>query len=176
MPSRIRASCALLLAALLTVLAPLPASAQSDRIRRILRETPLIDGHNDVPEQYAERVKNHLDKIDLASDTSTLVPPMHTDIPRLKAGGVGGQFWSVYVSPQLPGAEAVQATLEQIDLVKRMAARYPDTFEMASTRRRHRADPQGRPRSRRSSASRAVTRSTTRWRRSARCTGRARAT
>ena len=120
MPSRIRASCALLLAALLTVLAPLPASAQSDRIRRILRETPLIDGHNDVPEQYAERVKNHLDKIDLASDTSTLVPPMHTDIPRLKAGGVGGQFWSVYVSPQLPGAEAVQATLDQIDLVKRM--------------------------------------------------------
>jgi membrane dipeptidase len=133
MPTQPRASCALLLAALLTVLAAVPASAQSDRIRRILRETPLVDGHNDVPEQYAERVKDHLDKIDLASDTSKLVPPMHTDIPRLKAGGVGGQFWSVYVSPQLPGAEAVQATLEQIDLVKRMAARYPDTFEMAST-------------------------------------------
>ena len=133
MPTQPRASCALLLGALLVVLAAAPAGAQSDRIRRILRETPLVDGHNDVPEQYAERVRNHLDRIDLASDTSTFVPPMHTDIPRLKAGGVGGQFWSVYVSPQLPGAEAVQATLEQIDLVKRMAARYPASFEMAST-------------------------------------------
>ncbi len=109
------------------------SAAQSDRIRQILRDTPLIDGHNDVPEQYAERVKNHLDQIDLASDTSRLTPPMHTDIPRLKAGGVGGQFWSVYVSPQLPGAEAVQATIDQIDLVKRMVARYPDTFELALT-------------------------------------------
>jgi membrane dipeptidase len=123
----------LVLAAALTTLAAGPARAQSERIRRILRDTPLIDGHNDVPEQYATRVKDHLDRIDLASDTSKLDPPMHTDIARLKAGGVGGQFWSVYVSPQLPGAEAVQATLEQIDLLKRMVERYPDTFEMAST-------------------------------------------
>jgi membrane dipeptidase len=124
---------AVLSAAVLTVLAAGPAAAQSDRIRRILRETPLVDGHNDLPEQYLERVSDHLDRIDLASDTSKLTPPMHTDIARLKAGGVGGQFWSVYVSPQLPGAEAVQTTLGQIDLVKRMVARYPDTFEMAST-------------------------------------------
>jgi membrane dipeptidase len=119
--------------ATLITLAAGSALGQSDRIRRILRETPLVDGHNDVPEQYAERVKDHLDRIDLATDTSTLTPPMHTDIRRLKAGGVGGQFWSVYVSPQLPGAEAVQATIDQIDLVKRMAARYPETFEMAGT-------------------------------------------
>jgi membrane dipeptidase len=133
MPTPLRSLAALVLAVAVTALAAGPAAAQSERIRRILRDTPLIDGHNDVPEQYATRVKDHLDQIDLASDTSTLDPPMHTDIPRLKAGGVGGQFWSVYVSPQLPGAEAVQATLAQIDLVKRMAERYPDTFEMAAT-------------------------------------------
>jgi membrane dipeptidase len=130
-PSRSRLLAVLLSAAAVTVLAAASAAAQSDRVRRILRETPLVDGHNDLPEQYLDRVHNHLDRIDLASDTSRLTPPMHTDIPRLRAGGVGGQFWSVYVSPQLPGPAAVQATLDQIDLVKRMVARHPGTFEMA---------------------------------------------
>jgi membrane dipeptidase len=124
---------AALLLVVAAALAATPAGAQSERIRRILRDTPLIDGHNDLPEQYLARVGNHLDKIDLASDTSRLDPPMHTDIARLKAGGVGGQFWSVYVSPQLPGAEAVQATLDQMDVVQRLAERYPETFEMAFT-------------------------------------------
>ena len=55
----------------------------------ILAEAPLIDGHNDVPWQYRRRVHNHLDEIDFASDTTDLDPPMHTDIPRLRAGGVG---------------------------------------------------------------------------------------
>lgn len=109
------------------------AQSPADQVRRILRDTPLIDGHNDVPEQYRERVKDHLDKIDLASDTSRLIPPMHTDIARLKAGAVGGQFWSVYVSVDLPGAEAVLATIEQIDLVKRMVERHAGTFELAYT-------------------------------------------
>jgi len=133
MPTLYRLAAVSLLAAVLTTLPASPAPAQADRIRRILADTPLIDGHNDVPEQYSERVKDHLDRIDLASGTSALTPPMHTDIPRLKAGGIGGQFWSVYVSAELPGAEAVQATLEQIDLVKRLVARYPETFEMAFT-------------------------------------------
>ncbi len=128
-----RLAAAGLLAGVLTILAAGPAATQSDRIRRILADTPLIDGHNDVPEQYSERVKDHLDRIDFASDTSKLTPPMHTDIPRLKAGGVGGQFWSVYVPVELPGAVAVQATLDQIDLVKRLVARYPETLEMAFT-------------------------------------------
>ena len=121
------------LAASLSGLLATPAGAQPDRIQRIIRETPLVDGHNDLPENYASRVKNHLDQIDLAAATSTLTPPMHTDIPRLRAGGVGGQFWSVWVSPQLPGADAVQATIDQIDVVKRLADRYPETFEMAFT-------------------------------------------
>lgn len=133
MPPSLRHASVLLLIVIAIFAAAAPAAAQSDRIQRILRDTPLIDGHNDVPEQYSERVKDHLDRIDLASDTSKLDPPMHTDIRRLRAGGVGGQFWSVYVSADLPGADAVQATIEQIDLLKRLVERYPDAFELALT-------------------------------------------
>ena len=60
-------------------------------------------------------------------------PKMHTDIPRLRAGGVGGQFWSVYVPANMQGLTAVRATLEQIDVVHRMVRKYPDTFELALT-------------------------------------------
>lgn len=101
--------------------------------RRILKQVPLIDGHNDVPWQYRKRTSNDFSALDLAHDTAGLQPAMHTDIPRLRAGCVGGQFWSVYVPTKLSGAEAVQATLEQIDVVYRMCARYPETFELALT-------------------------------------------
>lgn len=122
-----------LLAITLVATGGFAADPQMERVREILRKTPLIDGHNDIAEQYKDRKKDHLDQIDLASDTSKLDPVMHTDIARLRAGGVGGQFWSVYVSVDLPAAEAVQATMEQMDLVKRLTARYSDTFEMAYT-------------------------------------------
>lgn len=101
-------------------------------VRALLREGPLIDGHNDLPWQYRKR-GGDLSAIDLRRDTSQLNPPWVTDIPRLRAGGVGGQFWSVYVPAKLPGAEAFQATVEQIDVVHRLCARYPDTFELALT-------------------------------------------
>ena len=101
-------------------------------VRKILREVPLIDGYNDVPWQYHTR-KAGLDGLDLAGDTSRLNPPMATDIPRLRAGGVGGQFWSVYVPTSLTNGAGVQAVIEQIDLVHRMIARYPKTFELALT-------------------------------------------
>jgi membrane dipeptidase len=104
----------------------------ADQVRLILRKSPLIDGHNDLPEQLKKRFNNHWDKLDL-NDTSKLDPPMHTDIPRLKAGGVGAQFWSVYVSVDLKGADAAQAVLEQIDDVYRMVERYPQTFKIAYT-------------------------------------------
>lgn len=133
MLSHNRSFAVVVLAAALAAFAARPAVAQSDRIQRILRETPLIDGHNDVPENIAGRFKSHLEAIDFAAGTATLVPPMHTDIPRLKAGGVGGQFWSVWVSPQVPGADAVQAAFDQIDLVKRLVDRYPEAFELART-------------------------------------------
>jgi membrane dipeptidase len=103
------------------------------KVVKILAEVPLIDGHNDVPEQLRDRVKDNLDRLNLASDTSTLDPPMHTDIPRLHKGHVGGQFWSVYVSTSLKGPEAVQAVFEQIDVVHRMTERFPGDFAMAYT-------------------------------------------
>src|SRR5207247_6962720 len=101
-------------------------------IGKILREVPLIDGHNDVPWQYRKR-SNDFAAINLALDTSKLSRPMVTDIPRLRAGGIGGQFWSVYIPASFSGTDAVKAVLEQIDVVHQMVARYPDTFELALT-------------------------------------------
>ncbi len=108
------------------------------RLVQVLKRTPLIDGHNDLPWEIRERFKGRLTLIDLASDTSRIPPPqdeaaLMTDIPRLRAGLVGGQFWSVWVPVDIKGPEAVQITLEQIDLVKRMVARYPKDFEVAYT-------------------------------------------
>ncbi|UCH64202.1 MAG: dipeptidase [Fidelibacterota bacterium] len=103
------------------------------KARQIMKEVPLIDGHNDTAWQYRNRVNNHLDAIDFAGDTGQLERPMHTDLPRLRAGRVGGQFWSVWVPVELPGADAVQATLEQIDVVHRLVTRYSDDLELALT-------------------------------------------
>jgi membrane dipeptidase len=108
------------------------------RVEKILRQTPLIDGHNDWPWELRERFKGQLSAVDLKSDTSKLPSPagsvpLMTDIPRLRAGMVGGQFWSVWVPVEIKGLEAVQTTMEQIDLVKRIAAKYPADFEMALT-------------------------------------------
>ena len=123
------------LTAVLTLLLTLTtsAAAQDARVDRILREVPLIDGHNDLPWQYRERVKNHLAQIDLRQDQSKLEKPLHTDIARLRAGKLGAQFWSVYVPASLPGNDAVMATLEQIDVVHRLDAAYPDTLALALT-------------------------------------------
>jgi len=111
------------------------ASAQNieARVQRILRDVPLIDGHNDLPWQYEKRFSNQLDKIDVGTEQTAMSPALHTDIPRLRRGGVGAQFWSVYVPADLKGADAVRAVLEQIDVVHQLNARYPDTFEMART-------------------------------------------
>ena len=107
--------------------------AVAARVDRILREVPLIDGHNDLPSQYLDRVKNHVAQIDIRQNQSRLTPPLHTDIPRLKQGRVGGQFWSVYVPATLKGADAVSAVLEQIDVVHRLEELYPDALESART-------------------------------------------
>ncbi|HEX2164591.1 MAG TPA: dipeptidase [Thermoanaerobaculia bacterium] len=129
---------ALLAAAAPAAPAPQDAAAGDDAalramVDRVLDRVPLIDGHNDLPWQYRERVDRKLSQLDLASDLSGLEPALHTDLARLEAGGVGGQFWSVYVPVELPGAEAVQATMEQIDIVHGMIARYPEAFELALT-------------------------------------------
>jgi membrane dipeptidase len=109
-----------------------PDAAALAEVRQLLREVPLIDGHNDLPWQYRKRT-NDLSAIDLTRDTSKLSPVVVTDIPRLRAGGMGAQFWSVYVPPIPAGPPAVQAVLEQIDVVHQMVAQYPDTFELALT-------------------------------------------
>ena len=101
-------------------------------VREVLRQVPLIDGHNDAPWAIRSRVSNHLADFDF-QDTTSIDRPMHTDIRRLRAGGVGGQFWSVWVPVELEHAEAVVTTLEQIDLVRRLTAKYSDDFELALT-------------------------------------------
>jgi membrane dipeptidase len=132
----------LLLAAAAALASAIPSVAQTwtppdpalvARARKLLDQVPLVDGHNDVPWELRDRVKNHLAQLDLRSDTGGLKKRMHTDIPRLRKGGVGAQFWSVYVPAENAGPQSVRMVLEQIDVVHRLADLYPDTFEMAAT-------------------------------------------
>ncbi|RII41006.1 hypothetical protein DWB68_14925 [Galactobacter valiniphilus] len=88
---------------------------------------PVIDGHNDLA--WASREKRGYSALGLDGN----VPDLHTDLPRLAAGDVGGQFWSVWVDPELTGAEQVTATLEQIDFVHRLVAAYPERLRFART-------------------------------------------
>ncbi|MCI0437804.1 MAG: dipeptidase, partial [Chloroflexi bacterium] len=98
-----------------------------ERARALHAQVPLIDGHNDLPWQYRQRVGGALSKIDISQPQ----PQIHTDIPRLREGGVGGQFWSVYVSATMKPGEMVRATMEQIDVVYGLLRRYPETFQLA---------------------------------------------
>jgi membrane dipeptidase len=102
-----------------------------DRIRQLLAEAPIVDGHNDLPWELRQRVSYDLDALDISADTAAI--GLFTDLPRLAAGGVGAQFWSVFVPCELSGADAVTATLEQIDCVRRMIERYPDRLALART-------------------------------------------
>ena len=103
--------------------------SESARVSTLLKQTPLIDGHNDYPWALREKAQRNFEKLDIATPQPTIM----TDIARLRAGGVGGQFWSVYVPVELTGQSAVTATLEEIDTVCQMTRRYPDTFELALT-------------------------------------------
>jgi membrane dipeptidase len=116
---------------LLVVLSMTAVSAQPDylaRARALHAQSLLIDGHNDYPWALREHdPARNLDGLDISKPQ----PSIMTDIPRLKAGGVGGQFWSVYTPVELQGQAAVTATLEQIDIVHRMMRKYPESFELA---------------------------------------------
>ncbi len=99
------------------------------RARALHRQVPLIDGHNDLPWSFRRGGQN-------LSRTTDIRQPREggqTDIPRLRAGGVGGQFWSVYVPTSLGAREAVETTREQIAIVYDLCRRYPETFEIAWT-------------------------------------------
>jgi membrane dipeptidase len=102
-------------------------SAFLARARELQKQVPLIDGHNDYPWVLRENAGRDLDKLDITKPQPTIM----TDIARLRAGGVGGQFWSVYVSADDPAP--VTTTLEQIDIVYRMMRKYPEAFELALT-------------------------------------------
>ena len=107
-----------------------PADPNLPRLRKLLKHTPLIDGHNDWPGVLAHRAGDARWTMDLRR----LDPVAYdTDIERLHLGMVGGQFWSVYVSADLPPTEQVRRTLDQIDLVKSIVERHPETFVLART-------------------------------------------
>jgi membrane dipeptidase len=97
--------------------------------REVMRSIPLIDGHNDLPFELRERVDGNLDSLDIASPQDSLM----TDIARLRAGQVGAQFFAAYVPSDLTGRGAARFALMQIDLIHRLAERYPDTFDFART-------------------------------------------
>ena len=101
-----------------------------DQARALLAEHPVVDGHNDLPWALREQVNYDLDARDIATDQSA---HLHTDIPRLRAGGVGAQFWSVYVRSDMAGDDAVSATLEQIDAVAELLERHPADLRRALT-------------------------------------------
>jgi membrane dipeptidase len=116
-------------------------AALKARVDRVLASVPLIDGHNDLPWEIRERFGN-AGRFDLSASTAGLPQPANaaepqtplmTDIPRLHAGHVGGQFWSVWISPKVTGPAAIKMTIEQMDIVRTLVARYPQDLAMAYT-------------------------------------------
>ncbi|MFF9017909.1 dipeptidase [Streptomyces sp. NPDC014870] len=98
--------------------------------RGLLASAPVVDGHNDLPWALRKNAGYDLDRLDIAADQTGA---LHTDLARLRAGGVGAQFWSVYVSTELTGDDAVSATLEQIDVVDQLLVRYAAELAPALT-------------------------------------------
>ncbi|HXP19157.1 MAG TPA: dipeptidase [Streptosporangiaceae bacterium] len=97
--------------------------------RDLLRRAPVMDGHNDLPWALRHAAQSAAAQVDIAAPVAFT----HTDLPRLAAGGVGAQFWSVFVPTELAGDAAVATTLEQIDLVHQLIRRHPGSLELALT-------------------------------------------
>ena len=108
-------------------------AAIAARVERVLARTPVIDGHNDLPWEIREHGGGAVEAVPLARDTAALPWPLQTDIPRLRRGHVGAQFWSVWIPADTPGPRAVEMTMEQIDVVRRMVAANHGTLELATT-------------------------------------------
>ncbi|WP_086607184.1 dipeptidase [Erythrobacter donghaensis] len=131
------------IAAALLAAAPLAAQTVSQEqaeatARAALEAAPVFDGHNDTPGQLRSRYANQINDLDFVSTLDGADPegtgrPMHTDLNRLKEGKVGAQFWSVYVPHNDDEPAAVQQTIEQIDVTKRLIARYPGALRYAET-------------------------------------------
>src|SRR5213082_2730849 len=125
----------LLLAAAMIMSSPAPAQSIDPkvqaRIDRILKATPLIDGHNDLAEQLRENYQLSIEG--LASGTDQRPHPLMTDMARLHQGRMGAQFWSVYIPSEVTGDTAIRDTIEQIDIVKRVVKAYPKDLALAGT-------------------------------------------
>ena len=129
-----RAALLLSVGLMTAVMACQPADGPDDdaeltRARVLMREVPLIDGHNDLPWELRTSYAASFDSLDIAKPQ----PAVMTDIPRLRDGLVGAQFWSTYVPSQFEGNGAARAGMEQGDIVHQMIERYPETFELART-------------------------------------------
>ncbi|XP_062923539.1 dipeptidase 1 isoform X2 [Mobula hypostoma] len=109
---------------LLSVCALCSADRYRQRAEELMKQTPLIDGHNDLPWQLLLSFHNQLSKVDLNQLNET-----HTNIPKLRKGLVGGQFWAAYTPCNTQYKDTVRQTLEQIDVIKRMCVKYPETFQ-----------------------------------------------
>ncbi len=116
---------------LLAAQAPAPTAADIARAERVLARTPIIDGHNDLPWEIRDGHHAAVEAVDLTADTSRIEPPLQTDLPRLARGHVGGQFWSVWIPATTTGPQAVEMTIEQIDIVRRMIAANPTRMALA---------------------------------------------
>jgi membrane dipeptidase len=119
----------LLIAAQASVAPVAPAPRVAARVDRVLGKTPVIDGHNDLAWEIRDMHGAKVESLDLATDTR----PLQTDIPRLRKGRVGAQFWSVWVPADTTGPRAVEMTLEQIDIVRRFVAANPAALERATS-------------------------------------------
>lgn len=137
------ATSGLALAAALLIASPLaaqdaPVDAATATANAALEAAPVFDGHNDIPNQLRDRRANQINSFDFEDTTDTGEShsqgrALHTDLARLKEGKVGAQFWSVYVPSNPDEAEAVQEVIEQIDVTKRLIARYPEALRFATT-------------------------------------------
>ncbi|XP_042210732.1 dipeptidase 1-like isoform X2 [Homarus americanus] len=117
---------------------PLPLSERLAHARAILGEVPLVDGHNDLAMTIRKVVNNQLAQFPFHQDLTKLEPwasqtSSHTDLPRLRKGHLGGQFWSAWVPNDSQYKNAVTQTLEQIDVIKRLVDRYPDDLQFVTT-------------------------------------------
>ncbi|XP_012674677.1 dipeptidase 1 [Clupea harengus] len=125
-----RGMCCVIAVALVLALTHSAGGAETlgERALRLMAETPLIDGHNDLPWQIRMRFNNQLNSVDLNTLNGT-----HTNIPKIKAGRLSAQFWAAYVPCETQYKDAVRQTLEQIDVVHRMCSTYPQDFMFATS-------------------------------------------
>jgi len=123
----------MLIPAMLLAAQTIPDAAVAARVDRILTRTPVIDGHNDLAWELRDKQGGAVEATDLSRDTASLPHPLQTDIPRLRRGRVGAQFWSVWIPADTIGPRAVEMTLEEIDVVRRFVAAHPADLTLATT-------------------------------------------